>query len=272
MTPPLDARSIELRRGILDILRHSRRGHIGAAFSLVETLRVLFDDVLRFDASRPGWAGRDRFILSKGHGCMALYVLLAEKGFIPADELEKFCAPGGILGGHPDARKIPGVETSTGSLGHGPAVGMGMALAARDRRVFVVVGDGECNEGSVWEAAMIAGKHALENFVLLVDYNKMQSYGPTSEVQELEPLLDKWRAFGFGADEVDGHDVEALRARLGALPFEPGKPSALVCHTVKGKGISCAEQNAAWHHKNRIPDDELQRLYGALEEACARTR
>lgn len=268
-TPVLDDQSLALRRRIVDVLRVSRRGHVGAAFSLVEILRVLFDDVLRYDPSNPDWTARDRFILSKGHGCLALYVLLAEKGFFPEEELEKFCAFDGILGGHPDARKIPGVETSTGSLGHGPAFGVGMALRARqtgsNHRVFVVVGDGECDEGSVWEAALMAGKHGLEHFTVLVDYNKMQSYGRVAEVQDLEPFADKWRAFGFGACEVDGHDVDALREVLSGLPLKAGKPNAIICHTVKGKGVEFAEQNPGWHHKNRMPDEELERLYAALE-------
>ena len=268
MTPPRDTRSLDLRRAIVGVLAHSRRGHVGAAFSLVEILRVLFDDFLRYDPTNPKSPERDRFILSKGHGCLALYVLLAEKGFFPQEELARFCALDGILGGHPDARKVPGVETSTGSLGHGPAFAVGMALDARIRkashRVVVVVGDGECNEGSVWEAALMAGKHKLENYVVLVDYNHMQSYGPVDQVQPLEPFADKWRAFGFGCAEVDGHDVEALRAVLDALPIEPGKPSALICHTVKGKGIPFAEQNADWHHKNKLTDDELERLAAAL--------
>ncbi len=177
----LDERSVALRRKVLDVLRHSRRGHLGPALSLIEILRVLYDDVLRYDPSRPDWSGRDRCILSKGHGCLALYILLAEKGFFPETELERFCSPGGILGGHPDARKIPGVETSTGSLGHGLSFGVGMALHGKitgaSHRVFVVLGDGECDEGSVWEAAMCAGKHGLSNLTAVIDYNKMQSYG-----------------------------------------------------------------------------------------------
>lgn len=272
-TIALDDRSRALRRGIVEILEHSRRGHVGSAFSLVETLRVLYDHILRFDPAQPTWVDRDRMILSKGHGCLALYVLLAEKGFFPKDELARFCHFDGILGGHPEAGKAPGIEASTGSLGHGPALGVGVALAARiqkkDFRVFVVTGDGECDEGSVWEAALLAGKHGLENYTVLVDYNKMQSYGPTAQVQDLEPFADKWRAFGFGADEVNGHDAAALEARLSNLPIEPGKPSALICHTIKSKGLPFAEQNADWHHRNRMSDDEIAQLYAALESADA---
>ena len=265
---PLDARSLALRRSVVDVLRSSRRGHVGAAFSLIEIVRVLFDDVLRYDPHRPDWPARDRFLLSKGHGCLALYVMLAEKGFFPTTELDRFCQFDGILGGHPDARKIPGVELSTGSLGHGPSLGVGMALHARlaksDHRIFVVVGDGECDEGSVWEAAMTAGKHRLSSLTLIVDYNKMQSYDATNSVQELEPFADKWRSFGCGVCEVNGHDVDALRYVFQSLPVEQEKPSVVICHTVKGKGVRDIEQNASWHHKNRLRDDELERLYTAL--------
>lgn len=266
----MDQRSRELRKTIVQtIASSSKRGHIGAAFSVVEILRVLYDDVLRYDANNPQWAKRDRCILSKGHGCLALYAILADKGFIPRSELEKFCKPDGILGGHPEHGKVPGVEASTGSLGHGLSIGLGMALAGRhdrsDHRVFVILGDGESNEGSVWEAALSAGKHKLANLVVLVDYNKQQSYSTTQEVQDLEPFADKWRAFGFETREVDGHDVAALRSTLKALPFASNKPSALICHTIKGKGVSFTERNLAWHHKNKVTDDEVRALLKELD-------
>jgi transketolase len=253
------------------VLEAARRGHIGSTFSLVEMLRVLYDDILRYRPLEPGWPDRDRCILSKGHGCIALYALLAEKGFFPKEELLHFCAYDGMLGGHPDARKIPGIETSTGSLGHGLAFGVGMALDAKSRgrehRVFVVTGDGECNEGAVWEAALCAGKHHLDNLTVLVDYNHMQSYGAVADVQPLEPFADKWRAFGFSANEVDGHDVVALREALEHVPFERGKPSALLCHTVKGKGFAFAENQAGWHHKAKLSDGDIAQLYAALGDA-----
>lgn len=268
-SPALDERSLALRRKIVDVLASSRRGHVGAAFSLVEILRVLYDDVLQYDPHRPAWRDRDRFILSKGHGCLALYVLLAEKGFFSEQELDRFSMFDGILGGHPDARKTPGVEASTGSLGHGFAIGLGMALHARlegaAHRVFVVVGDGECDEGAVWETAMAAGKHQVSNLAVIVDYNKMQSYGETRRVQTLEPFADKWHSFGFSVAEVNGHDVAALRAALRMLPLDPNRPSAVICHTIKGKGLPFAEQNAAWHHKSRINDETIAQLYAALE-------
>src|SRR6516225_8562030 len=248
--PPLDERSRYLRRLIVRGLEGGARGHVGSSLSLVEILRVLYDDILRFRPQEPRWPDRDRMILSKGHGCLALYVMLADKGFIPLETLDTFCRRDSILGGHPEASKVPGVEASTGALGHGLSVGVGMALAARaqkrDSRVFVVMGDGEINEGSVWEAAMCAGKHGLSNLVAMVDYNKIQSAGPTREIQDLEPLLDKWRAFNFAAIDVDGHDVEALRAALRRVPLSAARPTAIICHTVKGKGIAFAENDPNW--------------------------
>jgi len=207
-TPPLDERSIYLRRLVVRALEGGGRGHIGSSLSLIEIMRVLYDDVLRYRADDPKWDGRDRMILSKGHGCIALYIMLADKGFIPLETLDTFCRRDSILGGHPEAGKVPGVEASTGALGHGLSIGVGMALAARieqrDSRVVVVMGDGEINEGSVWEAAMCAGKHRVSHLTAIIDYNKIQSAGPTREIQDLEPLADKWRAFGFVAKEVDG--------------------------------------------------------------------
>ena len=266
----LDEASRRIRRDVLQILARAGRGHLGAAFSIAEIVRVLYDDVLAVDPENPEWGDRDRFILSKGHGCLALYVTLADHGFIPREELDRFCAFGGLLGGHPEST-IPGVETSTGSLGHGLSVGVGCALAARldgaSWRTFVLIGDGESNEGSIWEAALGAAKHGLDSLTVLVDYNKFQSYGPSTDIQDLEPFADKWRSFGFGVREVDGHDVEALRTALGSLPFEAGRPSALVCHTVKGKGLASTENNSEWHHKSRMDQAELDALLAELEAA-----
>jgi transketolase len=266
---PLDARSKRLRRLIVRGLAGGGRGHIGSSLSLVEILRVLYDDVLSVRPDEPHWPGRDRMILSKGHGCLALYALLADKGFIPVEALDGFCRKDSILGGHPEAGKIPGVEASTGSLGHGLSIGVGMALAARmqrrDSRIYVVLGDGEIDEGSVWEAAMCAGKHRLPHLTAIVDYNKIQSAGPTREIQDLEPLLDKWRAFNFATAEIDGHDVEGLRRLFHRLPLAGDRPSAIICHTVKGKGVAFAENDPNWHHKARIEADLVARLYAALE-------
>lgn len=264
----LDTRSIELRKTIIRMLHASKRGHLGAAFSLVEIMRVLYDDVLRYDAKYPRWSQRDRSILSKGHGCLALYVMLADKGFFPKSELWKFCKSDGILGGHPEIQ-VPGVEASTGSLGHGLSIGVGFALNAKyeqaDYRTFVIIGDGESNEGSIWEAAMCASKHRLINLTVIVDYNKHQSYSTTFEVQDLEPFANKWRSFGFAVKEVDGHNVDELRLAFSSVPFAPNKPSAIICHTVKGKGIEFTENNLKWHHKSRISDEDIQSLLAGLE-------
>ncbi len=269
-SPPLDNRSKLLRRYVVQALEGGGRGHIGSSMSLIEIVRVLYDDVLRHRPHEPTWENRDRFILSKGHGCLALYAILADKGYFPAAELTKFCRKDTILGGHPEAGKIPGVEASTGALGHGLSIGLGMALAARikkkDTRVFVAMGDGEINEGSVWEAAMSAGKHKLASLTAMIDYNKIQSYGFTYEVQPLEPLVDKWRAFGFDAVEIDGHDVEALR-RVLAPRANADKPLSVICHTVKGKGIPFAENEPSWHHKNKLKPEQIADMYKVLEIA-----
>lgn len=265
----LDARSKAIRTTIVKMLEAAKRGHLASAFSVVEILRVLYDDILKFDAKNPRAADRDRCILSKGHGCLALYAILQDKGFFPESELWQVCKTQGILGGHPEYGKVPGVEASTGSLGHGLAIGIGFALNARiDRakhRVWVVLGDGECNEGSVWEGALSAGKHGLDNLTVLIDYNKFQSYSTTSEVQDLEPLVDKWKAFGFSVREADGHNVSQLRSFFKEVPFEKGKPTAIICHTVKGKGVSFVENNLQWHHKNSLNETELRDLYKELE-------
>lgn len=257
-----------LRRAMVRMLKGGGRGHIGSTLSLMEILRVLYDDILRFDAKNPLWEGRDRCILSKGHGCIALYAILADKGFFLDDEFDLFCRKDGILGGHPEYGKVPGVEASTGALGHGLSIGVGQALAARmqkrDSRVFVVMGDGEINEGSVWEAAMVAGKHKLSNLTAIIDYNKIQSAGFTREIQDLEPLADKWRAFNFDVVEVDGHDVAALQAVFKKLPLSDTKPSAVICHTVKGKGLSFAENDPKWHHQSSLKPDVLAQMEAEL--------
>jgi transketolase len=269
-TLALDARSKALRRVVVETIVKAGRGHLGPAMSLIEIMRVLYDDILKVRPREPGWPERDRCILSKGHGCLALYAMLADKGFFPPDTLATFCMHDSILGGHPEFRMIPGVEATTGALGHGLAIGVGIAIALRMRRsearVFVVTGDGELNEGSIWEAAMGASKHSLDNLTAVVDYNKYQSYGPTAVVLELEPLADKWRSFGFAVDEVDGHDVAALRKALRAVPYRTGKPSVLICHTVKGKGVPDAESNADWHHKNKLSPAELTMINSVLGE------
>ncbi|MBF0295821.1 MAG: transketolase [Magnetococcales bacterium] len=264
----MDDRSRHLRKMVLRAMEKGGRGHLGSAFSLIEILRVLYDDVLRVRPAEPDWPDRDRCILSKGHGCLALYAILADKAFFPGEALDSFCRFDSFLGGHPERGRIPGVEASTGALGHGLSIGVGMALAARlknkSHRVVVILGDGESNEGSVWEAAMAAAKHRLDNLITLVDCNGMQSYGPTREVLDMAPMAEKWRAFGCETREVNGHDLATLRATL-TTPPAAEKPLTILCHTIKGKGIGLVENNADWHHKSKLAPDLLASLYGALE-------
>ncbi len=266
----LDDRSKLLRSMAVDALEGGSRGHIGSTMSLIEILRVLFDNVMKYDPIFPKMPERDRLILSKGHGCIALYVMLADKGFFSKDELPTFCRFTSMLGGHPEHGRVPGVEASTGSLGHGLAIGVGMAYAARlskaSHHVFVVLGDGELDEGSVWESALAAGHHRLENLTVVIDYNKFQSYGPVSDIWELEPLAAKWRAFGFDCEEVDGHDVAQLSNAL-RLPNRTGRPRAFVAHTIKGRGISFAEGNPDWHHKANLNSDDVAAIRAALLNA-----
>ncbi|MBO0350652.1 transketolase [Phormidium pseudopriestleyi FRX01] len=264
----MDIRSKHLRTLIVDALVGGGRGHIGSSMSMVEILRTLYDSFLHYRSTEPYWNDRDRLILSKGHGCLALYAILADKGFFPQEELTTFCQPTSRLGGHPEKGKLPGIEASTGALGHGLPMGVGMALAAKIRkqsyRVVVITGDGEINEGSVWEAAMSAAKHQLSNLSVFVDYNKLQSYGSTQEVLDLEPLIDKWRSFGFEVEEIDGHDVHALEQLMQRLPLSDRKPTAIICHTIKGKGFPFAEGQAEWHHKSRLKKEEIAAMYECL--------
>lgn len=266
----LDERGIYLRGMAVDALEGGARGHIGSTMSLIEILRVLYDDVLTFDASNPRLATRDRLILSKGHGCIALYVLLADKGFFPHEDLLTFCRYSSPLGGHPEYGHVPGVEASTGSLGHGLAIGVGMAYAARLsgslHHVFVVVGDGELDEGSIWESALAAAHHRLSNLTVVVDYNKLQSYGPVHDVWGLEPLADKWTAFGFDCVEVDGHDVTQLRSAL-VLPQTGSRPRAVIAHTIKGRGVQFAEGNPSWHHKASLKPVDIAEIREAVARA-----
>ena len=264
----LDQRSIYLRKMAIKTLESGKRAHLGSAMSIIELIRVLYDDFLNYDNANPTDLNRDRFILSKGHGCLALYVVLADKGFFDKKELLTFCQTNSILGGHPEYGKIPGVEASTGALGHGMPIGVGMALASRlqkrKSRVVVLVGDGEINEGSVWEAAMSAAKHQLSHFTVIIDSNKIQSYGFVSEVLDTEPMADKWTSFGFAVKEINGHDVTAIKETFTSLPLDNQKPTALICHTIKGKGFSFAENDPTWHHKSNLSDTDIKKMYESI--------
>ena len=259
----MDVRSKYLRSLIYQMVKIEGRGHIGPALSLIEILRVLFDSFLQYQPTNPTWKERDRFILSKGHGCLALYALLADKGFFDLRDLETVCRFDSFLGGHPERCKVPGVEASTGALGHGLPIAVGMAVAAKikkqSHRVVIVCGDGEINEGSVWESALSASKHHLDNLIVIIDYNKMQSYGTTEEVLSLEPLSEKWSSFGFSVYETDGHSVRDLELTFASAKILNRQPKVIICHTVKGKGLSAAENNPKWHHK-RLSGNELEMM------------
>ena len=262
----LDKRSKYLRSLVLECLIGGDRGHMGSAMSLIEILRVLYDDILNYYPKNPKNEDRDRLILSKGHGCLALYAILADKGFFPKKILKTSSKFNSILGGHPEFDKVPGIEASTGALGHGAPIGLGIALGARINKkkfnTFVIVGDGEINEGSFWEASMIASKHKLENFHIIIDYNKIQSYGKTKDVLDLEPLKQKLQSFGYEVDEINGHNISQLKNyfKKNKKSKKIKKPSALICHTIKGKGFYFAEQNPFWHHKNFFTDIEKKQL------------
>jgi len=264
----LDKKSVEIRKKIVQAVKLSRRGHIASAFSIVEILRTLYEDILHVKPKNPSWENRDRFILSKGHGCLALYAVLANRGFFKESELETFCSFDSLLGGHPEYGKIPGVEASTGSLGHGLSIAVGFALAQKikhgNSKTYVLISDGECNEGSTWEAVLSASKNKLDNLCVLIDCNKMQSYGFTKDISEIEPLRKKWESFNFDVKEVDGHNTGKLKKVIGKVFEKKKKPHAIICHTVKGKGISFMENNASWHHKSKISDEEIEKLYYSL--------
>lgn len=250
-----------IRADTLRMVHAARASHVGTCFSAADILAVLYGRVMRVDPARPEWPDRDRFVLSKGHGAAVLYAVLARKGFFPVEWLDGYCRDDSPLAGHVTHRGVPGVEASTGSLGHGLSIGCGMALAGkrdgRPYKVFVMLSDGECDEGSIWEAALFAPQHGLDNLVAVVDYNKIQSLGRVEEVIDLEPFADKWRAFRWAVREVDGHDYGELEDALLGAPFEPGRPSLVIAHTVKGKGVSFMENRLAWHYKS--PDAEQLR-------------
>jgi transketolase len=253
-----------LRIHIVRMTHRAKSSHVGSGLSMADILAVLYGETLRLDPKNPEWPSRDRFVLSKGHACAGLYAALAERGFFQIADLETFCQDGGRLPGHVTHKGIPGVECSTGSLGHGLSVACGMALAGREAatsfRVFAVLSDGECDEGSIWEAALFAGHHRLDNLTVIVDYNHIQSLGSTDEVLRLDPLAEKWRSFGWHAIDLDGHDIGALQQNLRAVPASTGKPTCLVANTVKGKGVSFMEHQLLWHYRTPQGDEYARAL------------
>jgi len=260
--------NLGIKKSIIHMTHYSCSSHVGSCLSIADILYTLYFRTLQVDPCEPLKADRDRFILSKGHGSAALYATLAEKGFFPRDNLDRFYVNGGLLPGHLDMLAVPGVEASAGSLGHGLSIGVGMAVANRQShnpgRVFVLLGDGECNEGSVWEGVMLAGTMQLPNLTAIIDYNKLQSFGRTNEVINQANMAERWRAFGWDTCEVDGHDTEALEKVFSA---PQNGPRAVIAHTVKGKGVSFMEDRLEWHYKS--PNDEqyeqaIKELEGAV--------
>lgn len=253
----LEKKAAQIRIDLLKMIYNSRMGHTGSSLSNTDLLVVLFYSIMNLKADNPQWGERDRFILSKGHGVESYYCILADLGFFPKEELNTFCHFKTRLIGHPN-NKVPGVEVNTGALGHGLSIGVGMALAAKidnkAYRVFVLMGDGELAEGSIWEAAMAGGHYKLDNLIGIIDRNRLQISGDTEEVMALEPLADKWRSFGWEVIEVDGHNLDRLQGVFNSIPLKKGKPALVIANTIKGKGVSFMENNPDWHH--RVPDTE----------------
>ena len=271
--PFLSRKAREVRIKTLEMVTRAGKGHLGGSLSCADILVALYyGGILRVDPHRPEWPERDRFILSKGHSCEALYCILADRGFFPEAELARYQQPGCILGGHPD-RSVPGIEADTGSLGHGLGIGCGLALGARldgnDYLTFVLLGDGECCEGSVWEAAMFAAQHQLGRLIGIIDNNGMCVTDKLEDCTALDPLPEKWRAFGWDVQEVDGHDLNALLSVLTDVRERPSvKPLMIIARTVKGKGISFMENRLEWHHGVPKGDKAAQALNELKETRC----
>jgi len=255
-----------IRSHVLRMCHRAKASHVGSGLSVADILAVLYGQSLQYDPANADWADRDRLIISKGHAAAAVYAALAEVGFFSVDWLDRFCESGQPLGGHVTRHGVPGVEASTGSLGHGLGMACGLALFAKRRglnwRTYAVLSDGECDEGSVWEAALFAPHHGLDNLFAIVDYNKIQSFGSVSDVLELEPLAQKWSAFNWRVHEINGHDTAQLSQVFNHIPPDEGKPTVIIAHTIKGKGVSFMEGKLEWHYKS--PND--QELRRALEE------
>lgn len=263
-----EALALRLRRHVVRMCAAGNSAHVGSGLSMADIIAVLYGDLLRVRPNEPTWPARDRFILSKGHAGACVYAALAERGFFPVETLERHYQNGSVLSGHVNHKGVPGVELSTGSLGHGLGVGVGMAMQLRRtggaQRVYVVLSDGECDEGSNWEAILFAAHHRLSNLCAVVDYNKLQAIGATQDTVALEPFADKWRAFGWSVFEIDGHDHDALKAAF-ADAARGQRPTCLIAHTVKGKGVSFMEDQILWHYRSPAGEE----LCAALAELGA---
>ncbi len=262
------ALALSIRKHALSMIRAAGSSHLGSSLSMADILAVLYGGILDVSPENVAAPDRDRFILSKGHACAALYAVLADCGFFPVAWLETFYQNGSKLAGHATT-SVPGIEVSTGSLGHGLPIACGMALAAKrdghSYRILTILSDGECDEGSVWEAALFAAHHCLENLIVIIDYNKIQSLGNVSDVLKLEPFGAKWEAFGWSVVQIDGHDHEKLIETLANEDDETRKPKCIIAHTLKGKGVPFMENQLLWHY--RSPNaDEYSRALQALGE------
>ena len=255
----LQKTALNVRKKILRMIKAGKSGHVGGALSAADILAALYFQVMRVDPENPLWRERDRFVLSAGHKCLALYAALAEKGFFDEQILDTYGALESKLPGHPDMYKLPGVETNTGALGHGLSIAGGMAMGLRmdelDSKVYVLMGDGELAEGSNWEAAAACSHHQLTNLLVFVDRNTWQISGKTVDVMSYEPLNERWKSFGWGVREIDGHDLTQILGNATDIPFERGKPSVIIANTVKSKGLSFAEDNVAYHHWKTTPEE-----------------
>jgi transketolase len=267
--------ALKVRRNILRLMRAGKAGHVGGALSAADVVTALYFRIMKIDPSRPDWPERDRLVVSAGHKALVLYAALAARGYFPEELLDTYGSLGCRLPGHPDMHKLPGVEASTGALGHGLSIAGGMAMGLRlsglASRVYVVMGDGELAEGSNWEAAAASSHHHLENLVVIVDRNRLQICGPTAEVMSYEPLEERWRSFGWGVRRIDGHDFGAILSTLEAVPFEKGKPSVVVADTIKSKGMSFAEGKFEFHHWKPTPEQlqQAERDLDAIERSLA---
>ncbi|MEK4906060.1 transketolase [Niallia sp. FSL M8-0099] len=265
----LERKAAEIRMTVIDMVYEAGTGHTGSSLSNTDILTVLFYEVMKNDPVNPNWEERDRYIQSKGHAVESYWAVLADKGYFPKEELKTFSKFNTRLIGHPN-NKVPGVEMNTGALGHGLSISVGMALAAKmdykDYRVFTLMGDGELAEGSVWEAAMAASQYKLDNLVGIVDRNRLQITGSTDDVMSNEPLDKKWESFGWDVIEVDGNDIAELVQVFHSIPKTEGKPTIILANTIKGKGISFAENEAGWHH--HVPSQEEYEL--AMKELSKR--
>lgn len=241
----------QMRREVVEMITEAKSGHPGGSLSAAEIIVTLFMDVMNHDPANPKWKDRDRFILSKGHCCPILYAVMAECGYCPKDKLNTLRKLGSIYQGHPDVRFLPALEASTGSLGEGLSLGLGMALAAKldksPTRVYVVLGDGESQEGQIWESAMFGGYHHVDNIVAIVDYNKIQLDGFVKDIMDLSPLPDKWRSFGWHVIDTNGNDIELLQDAFAEAAATKGKPTVIIAETIKGKGVSFMENNPKFH-------------------------